>query len=51
MKSINQLATEISNNLIYVTNYEKTKLNSDIEKLSEQIHNDVDTVFLIKTDE
>lgn len=31
--------------------YEKTKLNSDIEKLSEQIYNDVDTVFLIKTDE
>lgn len=30
--------------------YEKSKLNSDIEKLSEQINNNEDSVILIKTD-
>ena len=36
MKSINQLATEISNNLIYVTNYEKTKLIVVINRILER---------------
>ncbi len=31
--------------------YEKSKLNSDIEKLSEQINNNEDSVILIKTDD
>lgn len=36
MKSINQLATEISNNLIYITNYEKTKLLVVINRIIER---------------
>lgn len=36
MKSINQIATEISNNLVCVTNYEKTKLLVIIDRIVEK---------------
>lgn len=36
MRSINQIATEISNNLVYVTNYEKTKLLVVVNRILEK---------------